>query len=69
MAEMFTDDDQGYLDWLERHPAGFVVNTFRIPNPSYVILHVTDRCCRATCGTITGTPARGELHPCRLCRP
>ena len=54
MSQTFIDDDRGYLDWLERYPSGFVVNTYRNLDPRYLILH------RATCGTITGTPARGN---------
>ena len=54
MPHTFVDDDQGYLGWLERHPSGFVVNTYRTPDARYVVLH------RATCGKITGTPARGN---------
>jgi hypothetical protein len=50
----FADDDAGYLAWVERHPHGFVVNTYRRPDPRYLLLH------RATCGTIRGKPARGD---------
>jgi hypothetical protein len=49
----FHDNDGGYLAWLAAHPDGFVLNTNRTPRPSYLMLH------RATCGTISGTPARG----------
>jgi hypothetical protein len=48
------EDDAGYLAWVESHQHGFVVNTFRKPDPRYLILH------RATCGTITSKPARGD---------
>jgi hypothetical protein len=51
--QIFEDDD-GYLAWLVSHQHGFVVSTFRKPNPRYLMLH------RATCGTITGKPARGD---------
>jgi hypothetical protein len=50
----FTDNDAGYLAWLSTNPAGFVINTLRTPSVDNLILH------RATCGTITGTPARGD---------
>jgi hypothetical protein len=50
----FEDDDTGYLTWVESHQHGFVVNSYRRPDPRYLILH------RATCGTITGRPARRE---------
>lgn len=51
---IFTDNDAGYLAWLNANPAGFVVNSLRTPSAGNLILH------RATCGTITGTPTRGE---------
>lgn len=49
----FKDDDDGYLQWVKTNPNGFVVNTTRQPDPSYLILH------RATCHSVTGTPAHG----------
>jgi hypothetical protein len=52
-VEQFVDDDPGYLDWVARHPDGFVINTGRTPTVSYLMLH------RARCGSITGRPARG----------
>jgi hypothetical protein len=52
-VEIFRDDDDGYLAWLMRHPAGFVLNAARNPRPNYLILH------RATCRTINGRPTRG----------
>jgi hypothetical protein len=52
-VEHFVDDDAGYLDWLARHPDGFVINTGRTPSAAYVMLH------RADCSTINGRPARG----------
>ena len=51
---IFADDDTGYLAWVERNQQGFVVNTFRKPDPTYLMLH------QASCGTIRGKPARGE---------
>jgi len=45
--EKFIDDDEGYLEWLERNPDGFVVNSHREPISRYLILH------KATCGTIS----------------
>src|SRR5690242_8971402 len=51
--QRFTDDDRGYLAWLDQHPGGFVINTGRNPSAAYLMLH------RAGCGTITGKPARG----------
>jgi hypothetical protein len=52
--QRFVDDDRGYLDWLDHHPDGFVINTGRTPSAAYLMLH------RASCGTITGKPARGK---------
>jgi hypothetical protein len=43
----FVDDDAGYLDWLGRHPDGFVINTVRDPSSSYLMLH------RSSCWTIS----------------
>ena len=47
----FIDDDEGYLNWSENHPRGFVVNSNREPDPDYLVLH------RANCIHIT-TEAR-----------
>lgn len=52
-VQRFADDDRGYLDWLDQHSDGFVINTGRTPGAAYLMLH------RAGCGTITGKPARG----------
>ena len=54
MALVIKDDNRAYLGWPANHPTGFVVNAERNPRPEYLILH------RATCGTITGVPARGS---------
>ena len=51
--QRFVDDDGGYLDWVDHHLDGFVINTGRTPSAAYLMLH------RASCGTITGRPARG----------
>lgn len=50
----FIDDDSGYLRWISQNPDGYVVNTYRNPMPTYLILH------RAMCRTISGNPARGR---------
>jgi hypothetical protein len=47
---IFEDDDAGYLAWVESHPHGFVVNTYRRPNSRYLRLH------QARCDTICGKP-------------
>jgi hypothetical protein len=54
-VDVFKDDDTAYLEWLSRHSNGIVLNCERSPRASYLILH------RATCGTITGKPARGVV--------
>jgi len=46
-AIYFTDDDAGYLRWLGDHPSGYVVNTWRLPSPNYMVLH------RANCRSIS----------------
>lgn len=54
MVAIFIDDDNGYLQWIAANPEGFVVNCARKPGPTYLKLH------RATCRTVTGTPANGQ---------
>lgn len=49
----FIGDDQAYLNWIARHPEGFVVNSARTPSVSYLVLH------RATCGTMS-SPTRSN---------
>ncbi len=53
MPVPFVDDELGYKRWIAAHPGGYVVNTYRTPGPTYLKLH------RATCRTISGSPARG----------
>ena len=36
---IFDRDDAGYVDWLESNPHGFVLNSYRGPKTSYLILH------------------------------
>lgn len=43
----FDGDDKGYLDWTDRNPGGYVINTTRPPSIGYLILHT------ATCHHIT----------------
>ena len=38
-AAFFFDDEAGYLNWLENHPQGYVVNTTRARSPNYMVLH------------------------------
>ena len=53
MAIPFDRRDEAYLNWIDQHQHGFVVNAYRNLNPGYLMLH------RASCGTISGTPAHG----------
>jgi hypothetical protein len=48
------NEDDRYLRWLADHPGGFVLNCYKNPTPSYLILH------RATCPRISGTPSNGR---------
>lgn len=41
--EEIQDNDQTYFDWLTAHPEGFVVNSYRNPTTTYMVLH------RSTC--------------------
>lgn len=50
----FIDDDQAYLDWIDRNPELFVINAERKPHAAYIRLH------RATCQMISGVPANGR---------
>ena len=52
----FEGDDDKYLQWIARHPYGYVINTPRSMPPDYMLLH------RSSCSTIseyTGTAKRG----------
>ncbi|ORV23232.1 hypothetical protein AWB99_24015 [Mycolicibacterium confluentis] len=48
-------DDDGYRAWVGIHRVGYVLNMEKSYNPNYVILH------QATCHTINGEPARGDV--------
>ena len=48
-------DDDGYRAWIAIHRGGYVVNIHKTYNPSDAILH------QATCHTINGEPARGNV--------
>ena len=39
----FVDDDKGYVAWLEANAGGYVINSYRTPTLSYLMLH------KATC--------------------
>lgn len=46
---VFDNADADYVRWLEAHPGGYVLNTYRKPHLDYLILH------RATCKSISRT--------------
>jgi hypothetical protein len=52
-VEKFQDDEHGYLDWLDSHLNGYVLNCQRSLARSGLKLH------HASCRTIRGTPPRG----------
>ncbi len=53
---VFADgDDEGYRAWVAFHRGGYVINIQRSYNPSDAVLH------QATCYTINGDPARGDV--------
>ncbi|GBE17851.1 hypothetical protein BMS3Abin16_00439 [archaeon BMS3Abin16] len=63
--EKFVDDDERYLDWIEKNPSGFVVNSLRNPLTGYLMLHHAD------CWTIS-TPTRSNwtIHQyIKFCAP
>lgn len=67
-ATEFIGNDEAYLRWLDEHPGGYVVNTHRLINPNYMVLH------RATCGMIKsrqGIPPGGytEHGYIKICSP
>ena len=37
--EFFVDNDEGCFAWLAAHHEGFVVNCYRLPTASYLVLH------------------------------
>lgn len=45
-AIVFENDEMGYLDWIDRHPNGFVLNMPKNKDPQYRVLHT------ANCPTI-----------------
>lgn len=36
---VYKDDDQGFFDWLDYHPDGYLINCERSPKPNYLVLH------------------------------
>jgi serine/threonine protein kinase len=45
----FIGNDESYMRWLGEHPGGYVINSHRSINPSYMVLH------KAACGMIKST--------------
>ena len=43
----YARDDTGYMDWISRHPDGFVINTYAKPSRAYLKLY------KATCTSIS----------------
>lgn len=39
---IFADDDSGFHNWLDNHPAGTFINAERNPKPNYLVLHNSD---------------------------
>lgn len=54
MIKIFESDDKGYKDWLNKNQNGYLINCLRSPTPNYLFLH------KATCHTISGSPAKGD---------
>jgi hypothetical protein len=46
--EIFENDEQGYQNWLNENPDGFVLNARNPPNRNYLYAH------RAACRSING---------------
>ncbi len=44
---VFDFDDEAYLAWLSDNSDGYALNTWRDPEPGFMVLH------KATCGQIT----------------
>ena len=52
----FRNEDAAYSRWISdtANQAGYVVNSYRVPDQSYLVLH------RATCHSISGQPTNGK---------
>lgn len=55
VAVFMDGDDEGYRAWIAKHRGGYVINIQKSLNPTDARLH------QATCDTINGDPARGEV--------
>lgn len=47
MALIFDSNDSDYLMWLNEHPHGFVINSYRYIDKEWIVLH------RAACSSIS----------------
>lgn len=53
--EIFKNNDQGYILWLNQNPNGVVINANNPPNANYLVAH------RASCYTINASkPSPGK---------
>lgn len=53
-VQEFSGDDKGYQEWIESHPKGFVINTYRGISDQYMCLH------KASCGHISNFSSRNS---------
>jgi hypothetical protein len=53
MVIEFTQDDSAYLEWIEKNPSGYVLNSRRMADPAYMVLH------KATCPHISISRSSG----------
>jgi len=42
MTQRFVDDDASYRAWVEYNPTGFVLNTHRVAQSGYLVLHIAE---------------------------
>ena len=47
---VFKNNEKGYLSWVRKHPNGVVVNTRRVFDSGYLVLH------RASCSSVRDYP-------------
>jgi hypothetical protein len=59
----FKDNDRGFRDWRDSHPAGFIVNAQRQPHADYLMLH------RASCSHLRSPnePRNWTKHYIKFC--
>jgi len=59
----FRNNDEAYRAWIADNPNGFVLNTFREPKPTYLILHHAD-CGSISSGRISNYTTRTYIKVC-----